>query len=280
MKQFHIAEAALKYLLLIGILTACQNDQTIFPTKIDDIATTDQNARGNSQLRLVKRGYATIQYAKNGNFFGKISKLLDGIYRTEYTYDDNNPSGLLKITSKRYNTSTNKLIEEITYKVSNGLCIESSNLTSATHDEYYYNAQGLLDEIKHYSVTGDFSRKFTYFYSPATSSYRLDKIETSNNAVQLKKVSITYSSKPDNYSLNPEHTGLDRYLPIFGKFSDVLTEQYVELPLGSLPLYHKFLYAIDSDGYVTLEQIEHSYGGSNKWYDSVILQYSSNWQGI
>lgn len=281
MKQLHIAKIALKNLLLAGLLAACQNDEAIVPTEITGITAKDQNAREGSLLRLVKRGYGTIHYIKSGKFFGKISKFNNGIYRTEYTYDDSNPSGLLKITSKRYNTTTNALVEEIIYKVLNGICVESENSTLTEHDEYFYNAQGLLDEIKHYTgISGSESRKFAYKYSAATSAYRLDKIETSNSGGTIGEVSIIYSSKSDKYPSNPEYTRLDRYLPIFGKFSDALPEQYIESKFGSLTLLNKFAYAIDSDGYATLEQVEHSYGGPNKWYDSVILQYSVNWQGI
>lgn len=282
MKKVHIASVFYKCLIMIAMLTECNNDKAVSPAETSVISTNDQNAKGNALLRLVKRGLTNIQYVKSGKFFGKISKVTDPTFRTEYTYDDNNPNGVLNITSKRYKKSTNILVEEIHYKVSNGLCFKSENITEVSHKEYHYNAQDLLDEVNMYmGITGAKTLNFTYLYSAATNAYRLSKIESNPNVSGLTdKVNITYTSQPDNYSLNPDYIGVDKYLPIFGRFSDVLVEQYIESPLGSLPLYHKFVYAIDSDGYATLEQIEHSYGGPKKWYDSVILQYSSNWQGI
>lgn len=112
----------------------------------------------------------------------------------------------------------------------------------------------------------------------------MNKIEATNSiGLIVDFANITYSQKPDNYALNPDYTDLDKYLPIFGQFSDLLPEAYVEdsKKADGSQLSHKFTYGLDNDGYVTWEQIEHSAGnGSPKWYDSAILQYSSNWQGI
>lgn len=152
MKQSTNSCNSLKWLLLAAIFTACNTDQ-IVPSKETAQVVSNQNAKGNVLLRLVKRGATNIQYVKSGKFFGKVSKVTGATYRTEYTYDDNNPGGLLKINSKRYNKLTNALVEEIQYKVSNGFCIGSSNATTLAFSEYYY-AQNHLDEIKDYQALG------------------------------------------------------------------------------------------------------------------------------
>lgn len=290
MKQFKIAGRLLKCLLLAGIITSCNHDDVVNPVETSAVTVNDQNAKISSLTRLVKDGERTIQYVKIGKFFGKISALSEpswSNYRFEYSYDDSNPAGDLWITKKQYQKSNNLFVQEWKYKVVNGLCVASERVAWGFSFEYKYNPQGLLDEIKMFAK-GSLSStwKYSYSYNAATSSYRLTKINT--NSVQFgpkHEFTFTYTSTPDKYSLNPVNADIDKYLPIFGKFSDVLiqkrTTKSLEFPNNPLE-NDNYAYTTDVDGLVTTKTTITTTGNnppSGSGYTET-LKYSDNWQGI
>jgi hypothetical protein len=291
MKQIRIAGRLFKSLLLAGLLAACHNDQTIIPDEMVGVERNDQTAKISSLTRLVKDGNTTLQYVKSGKFFGKISKTDNGSssnYRYEYTYDDNNPTGDLWISKKQYKKSNGLLVQEWKYKVVNGRCVASERVAWGYSFDYTYNQQGLLDEIKiiiNGSVSGNW--KYSYNYNAATSSYRLAKIIS--NSVQLgpkHEYSLTYTSTLDKYSLSlPEVGDIDKYLPIFGKFSDVLiqkcTTKSLEYPNNPW-VNDNYTYITDNDGLVTTRTTETTYGNNPPSGSGYVetLKYSDNWQGL
>lgn len=290
MKRFKIAGTVFKCLLSLGIMTACNHDDVVNPTQTTDIQASNQNAKISSLTRLVKEGERTIQYVKSGKFFGKISALSEpswSNYRYEYTYDDNNPSADLWISKKQYQKSNGLFVQEWKYKVVNGRCTASESVAYGYTFEYLYNPQGLLDEIK-MSVKGNISGTWKYFYNynAATSAYRLAKI--TENSVQFGpklEFTFTYTSTPDNYPLNSQDGNIDKYLPIFGKFSDVLIQKRTtkSLEFPNNPLEHEnYTYVTDIDGLVTTKTRVITTGNnppSGSGYTE-ILKYSDNWQGI
>ncbi|MCF0071888.1 hypothetical protein LZD49_15530 [Dyadobacter sp. CY261] len=297
MKQLHIAGNLLKSLTLAGLLAACHNDQAIAPTGTDGVAVNDQNAKISPLLRLVKEGDVAIQYIKSGKFLGKISRIDVGNnynYYFEYTYNDNNPSGDLWISRKQYQKGTNSFVQEWKYKVVNGLCVASESVALGDSYEYKYNAQGLLDEIKSSHIGNPHVIwKYSYNYNAASSSYRLHKVASSNSQFGPEiETTFTYTSIPAKYSWNPvdatiymDQGNIDRYLPIFGKFSDVLVAKTVEQSLknpATKSSNKEFTYITDSDGLVT-SRITQTSKGNNPPASSpttTILKYSSSWQGI
>lgn len=260
------------------------------PTEPTGITNNEQkNAKISPLLRLTKEGDRTIQYIKNGKFFGKISKVDEGAstsYRLEYSYDDNNPAGDLWITKKRFHKTTNAFVQEWKYKVVNGLCIASEDLAQGYSFEYKYNPQSLLDEIK-MSVQGNVSGSWNYSYTfnAATNAYRLTKIiSTSVNFGPNIESTFTYTAKPDVYPLNHEKGNVDKYLPVFGKFSDVLVEKVVEKSLqnpASPSSNTEYTYITDADGLVTSRTTRYTSGTNSSGLSyNAILKYSTTWQGI
>lgn len=289
MKKLTLTVSLLKGLAFAALLTACNNDQAVMPIETASASVNNQNAKISSLLRLIKEGDRTIQYVKSGKFFGRVSNIDEGSstnYRLEYSYNDNNPAGDVWISKKRFSKSTNTFIQEWKYKVTNGLCVTSEDVAQGYSYEYKYNAQGLLDEIK-MIVQGNTSAnwKYTYTFNAATGAYRLSKIV--NSSVQFGpnvESTFTYTAKPDIFPLNQVHGNIDKYLPIFGKFSDVLIEKVTEKSLqnpANPSENTKFTYITDVDGLVTSRTTEYTTGNSPSGVSyTALLKYSTTWQGI
>jgi hypothetical protein len=197
----------------------------VSPTGSDGVSVNDRNAKITSLTRLTKEGDASIQYVKAGKFLGKVSKLTtepNHSFNYEYSYDDNNPQGVLWITRKQVKKSDGKTTNVSTYKIINGSCFTSTGSDGSNY-EYIYTPQGQLSEVKiskNSLKTG--SVNFAYNYHSATNSYRLHSL--TELGVGDFELTFTYTSIPDKYSLrNPlialpssgEHGNMDANLPIF-----------------------------------------------------------------
>lgn len=290
MKKIHIAGKLLQCFLLAGLLTGCQNEDVLTPVETDIATLNEQNAKTNSELKLVKDGTTILQYIKAGKFTGKLSKVSESAYYTTYSYDDS--SGNLWITSKRYQKAQDILVKEIKYQISNNRCIKSIDITSNRTSEFKYNETGRLDEINESGGGPSQKHVFKYDYIAEAGAERLSDITSSSPTGAFKRVNFFYTvggqpSKQDKYYLNAELTGLDKYLTVFGKFTDVLVQRAQITPLPytnqSKPFY-QFYYGFDYSGNVssiTKEYYPLGYGYSaGKQMNYSTLQYSSNWQGI
>jgi len=292
MKHFKIAGISLKYLLVVGLLTACNHDDPINPTQNTEVALNDENAKITSLTRLTKDGDVSIQYVKSGKFFGKVSKLFtasNNAFNYEYSYDDNNPQGILWITRKQIKKSDGTFHIN-TYKVINGLCVFST-VPDGSHHEYTYTPQGQLSEVNKFKNGSKIeSVNFSYNYNAATNSYRLHSLTELDGGADIE-LTFTYTSMPDKYPLrNPliglptslEHGNMDAHLPIFGKFSDVLVDVMVgQFLAGGVPHSYKFTYVTDSDGLV-ISKTQTVSSGNNPPANpqTKVLKYSDAWQGI
>lgn len=293
MKLFKISGNVFKCLLLVGILASCNHDDVVNPIQTTDAQANNQNAKISSLTRLTKDGDVSIQYIKSGKFFGKVSKLFTGpndAFNFEYSYDDNNPQGILWITRKQIKKSDGTLLNINTYKVVNGLCVFSTQ-SDGSHHEYLYTPQGQLSEVnkfKNGSKIGSVS--FSYNYNSATNSYRLHTLTVLGGGGDFE-LTYTYTSIPDKYPLrNPlvvlptsvEHGNMDAHLPIFGKFSDVLVDIMVgQFLVGGVPHNYKFTYTTDSDGLVISKTQTVSSGNNPPTNPQTWTQkYSDAWQGI
>ncbi|PSL32846.1 hypothetical protein [Dyadobacter jiangsuensis] len=290
MKKLHIPGNLLKVLLLGTLLTGCQNDDLLSPQETIGVTADDQNAKINAELKLVKDGTTIVQYVKQGRFTGKLSKVSETAYYTQYSYDDS--TGDLWVTSKRYNKNTNALVEEIKYKIVNGRCITSINVSTNWTSQFVYNEVGRLNEINLSSGALTQKRVFTYDYNSATGTERLKQVVFSTPTGAYQQVNFTYTygliaEKKDKYHLNSEHLGLDRYLPYFTKFSDVLIQQVQITPLpytNQAKPYYRYFYSLNADGYAIGRNKEFfplGYGyeaGKQSFYSG--LDYSTNWGGI
>lgn len=290
MRKLHIAGNLLKVLMLGALFASCQNDDIMSPQETAGVTVNDANGKINAELKLVKDGVNQLQYIKQGRFTGKLSKVSETAYYTQYSYDDS--TGDLWITSKRYNKSNNALVEEIKYKIVNGRCVTSINTSSNWTSEFVYNEVGRLNEINLTSGSLKQKRVFTYEYISETGAERLQQVVFSTPVGAYKQVNFIYSiglvpEKQDKYPLNSEHLGIDVYLPNFGKFSDVLVQQVQITPLpytNQLKPYYRYYYSINADGYAIGRNKEYfplGYGmqaGKQGFYSG--LDYSTGWQGL
>lgn len=290
MKKLHIAGDLLKAILLGALLTGCQNEDALSPQETAGVTVSDQNAKTNAELKLVKDGTTILQYVKQGRFTGRLSKVSRTGDYTQYSYDDS--TGDLWITSKTYNKSTNALTQEIKYKIVNGRCLTSINVTSTWTSQFVYNEVGRLNEINLSSGALTQKQVFTYNYNSVTGIERLANVVFSTPTGAYKQISFTYTfgvvaEKKDKYPLNSEHLGLDPYLPHFSKFSDVLVQQVQITPLpytNQAKPYYRYFYNINSDGYAIGRNKEFfplGYGyeaGKQGFYSG--LDYSTGWAGI
>lgn len=285
MKHFKITGTSLKYLLTIGLLTACNHDDSINPTENSTTEINDQNAKINAALKLVKYGDDAVQYVKTGKFTGMVSRVSNATTYKKYTYNDNNGTTNLFITCTSYSQTTNAKIGESIYEIANGRCIAVTGSQGDTY-QYKYNASGLLDEVTMFYQSSWAKWNYSYIFNAATNAYRLDKIVAVNNGGPVQEAKFSYTAIADKYQLNPENINAEPLLPFFGKFSDVLIKD-IEIKSTSgtqWTNFREYSYILDNDGYVTSRtQAYHPFGkGSNQSLSTSTMnfKYSQYWQGI
>jgi hypothetical protein len=286
MKQSQIRGILSTCLLTIGVLTGCQNDQMVTPTQPDSVTENNQNAKTLAEVRLLRNADDSLEYVKSGKFAGKLAKRSNAYTYTEYTYDDS--SGSLFIASKKYSKANNKLAYHRTYLIVNGRCISSKDITLQLSYNYKYNVLGSLVEIKRSNGLHTLTRQFSYkFIGP--NKQRLDKItDIDEEAGPFMEHRFTYSSIPDKYPLNPQYTEheMDKYLNIFGTFSDLLVQNIVADELEGPDGYmasHNYTYTLNADGYVTSKSNLYYPDANHSNYSEVLTEvreYVNAWQGL
>lgn len=254
-------------MLMLGLLGACQNEDLMSPTGQVANMADDKNAKIESEIKLVDDGPNSLQYHKTGRYTGKLSKVSGPTEYTNYAYSDNGIEGDYWITSKRYSKATNALLKEMQYHVVNGRCMQSIDISGNQTFNFTYNETGRLDKIAKQGSSIKF--EFSYIYNSAAGAERLYTVTHSNSNGAYKEIKYQYSiwaaqysvePKVDKYFLNPVHLDLDKYLFIFGKFSDVLVQQVTITPLpftNQVKPYYKYIYAFDAAGYATYRTEEH-----------------------
>lgn len=294
MKKLNIAGNLVKVMLLGSLLTGCQNEDMLTPEAAVNATVGDQNAKtATAELKLIKDGLNNLQYIKSGRYTGRLSKVSGQYYYTNYSYADGVTTDIYTIVSKRYHKASNTLVKEIHYLINNGRCTQSTDITDSKVLNYQYSGEnGRLDQISY----ANNSTKINFTYASGSGSTigsdRLQKITYSNSNGAYKEVAFYYSTgmsptKPDKYFLNPEQTDLDKYLPVFGKFSDLLVHLAIISPLPytnqSKPSY-LYYYGLNNDGYA-ISQERHYYPlgcgyDAGKETSFTAQNYSTNWQGI
>lgn len=295
MKKLHLAGNLLKVMLLGGLLAGCQNQDTLMPA---ESATTPNDANAKTAAltkKLVEDGGAKLGYYTSGRDAGKLSYLIEptGSHTVYYTYSDGT-DGDYWISVKRKSNTTGSYTSQISYHVVNGRCVKSTDITNNKTYNYQYNESGRLDAIL---LEGSSEkREFLYYYEAAADAERLNKVRYSNSNGVWKEVWLMYTMgngtgagapKLDKYLLNPEFTELDKYLPIFGKFSDVLVRQagvFLYPDNGQAKWYCSYSYLYDAGGYAT-ERYRYYYpfgkdNNTNMTSKTSYLKYGYPGQGI
>ena len=292
MKKIHIAGKLLQCFLLAGLLTGCQNEDVLTPVETIANVSDDQNAKIAGEIRLVKDGEKTIQYHKSGRFAGLVSKVSEQYYYTTYSYVDGALPGAYSITSKLYLKGNDALIKEMHYDVNeDGVCTKSHDVTSNQISNFTYKSRTRLEKITREGSSEKI--EFLYTLDQTTGKYRLQKCIYSNINGAYKQITFFYdlgvgtSTKLDKYALNNEHTYLDKYLPVFGKFSDVLVQSAQITPLpytNQTRPYYEYYYLMNANGY-PISSDKHSYplgygNNAGKQTTLTVFQFSTQWMGL
>jgi len=176
--------------------------------------------------------------------------------------------------------------KESIFEISNGKCISRKN-SDGSSTEYKYNAAGLLEEATSFYPNSLFAKyTYSYVFNAATNTYRLNKVNTSNNGGPVHEAAFTYTVIPEKYQLNPENNNTEPLMPYFGKFSDVLIKDIeVKSTSGTQwTNFREYTYVLDANGYPTSRtQVYHPFGkGSNASLSTSTMdfKYSQYWQGI
>ncbi|WP_090152356.1 hypothetical protein [Dyadobacter soli] len=279
------SETLLKGFAFAVFLGSCNNEQPIIPVETTSVNATDQNAKINAVLKLYKYGNDAIQYVKSGKFMGQVSRVSNASKYQKYTYNDNNGTTNLFITSSSYLQSTNAKFFESVYEISNGRCIANKESNGATYD-YKYNVLGQLEEV--FMVYQGFWLKSTYSYifNAATNAYRLDKIVAVNQSGPVRETKFTYTAIPKKYQLNPDNVDTDLLLPFFGTFSDVLIKDVEVKSLAGAQSteFREYNYIIDNAGHISSRtEVYHPLGkASNSSLSTTLIdyKYTQYWQGL
>lgn len=249
-------------LLLLGMLGSCQNEDALVPQPSVTPSGQGNNAKTSALVpSLTEDGDYKLKYITSGRYQGRLSHVIEPTGHTLYYGYSDGSDGDLWITAKRQSNTSGAYTSQVSYHVVNGRCIKSTDITNNKTYTYQYNETGRLDKI---SLDGSSDkREFTYTYNSTTQTERLTKITYSNSSGKYKEVSFSYvggagagsgAAQVDKYFLNPEHTELDKYQPLFGKLSDVLVRQVTVTPFpynGQLIPYYTFEYFFNANGYVT-----------------------------
>ncbi|MGV3603458.1 MAG: hypothetical protein ACO1N1_19725 [Dyadobacter fermentans] len=274
MKKLHTAGNLLKGLLLASMFTACQNEDILTPNEKLGSVTNEQNAKTSGLVkRLIEDGAIKLHYVKSGRNLGQLWYVIDGTNTTYYTFSDISTDGIQWITAKTKNQN-GYYVKEMTYKVQNGICVKSFDLTNNKNYIFTYNEVKRLNKIQQEGTQS--IQQFNYLYFSAVDSERLMSITYSNTSGVYKEVVFQYGGNGwgngtpilDKYPLNNEFIGLDKYLQIFGKFSEALVSgvsinQMVGTDIQS-QIYYNYTNWLDSDGVlITRWRTHYPFGSGN-----------------
>nr|WP_295927095.1 hypothetical protein [uncultured Dyadobacter sp.] len=240
MKLFRSTPIFINGILIVGMLSACQNETDIPVTPEASTETTDQNARTNLAAgTLLTDGDISFSYDSQNQKLKKES-------HTGYYYDISYTPQLITATKIKYGSPST----DCKYTLdANGRCIQTT--TSANTFIYQYNADGQLASYYNKNYP---EQQVIFTYTTDTDGWKksLTKV-TFHDVYGVKTIEIRYSYGaaanfiPDKHPLAPDvlPAEVSKYLPIFGCFNTNLPkirEEDVFLPGGQIASSTKHLY--------------------------------------
>lgn len=241
MKLFRSTSIFINGILIVGMLSACQNETDMPVTPEASTETTDQNARTNLAAgTLLNDGNISFSYDSQNQKLKKES-------HTGYYYDISYTPQLITANKIKYGSPST----DCKYTLdANGRCIQTT--TSANTFIYQYNADGQLASYYNKNYP---EQQILFTYTTDTNGWKksLTKV-TFYDVYGIKKTEIKYtygaaaSFIPDNHPLAPDVLPADvsRYLPIFGCFNTNLPQTRVEdvfLPNGQKASSTVYMYS-------------------------------------
>jgi hypothetical protein len=260
-QQNQTMKKLLPSLLLIAavssLMVACKKE-SLAPNDNDLTANPSaaSSQRGNGGVlasqktyKLTRKGADTLIYNRDGRL-GKVMK--DPANYTVYTY------GINSITAKRYMSNT--LWDEVYYQLDpgTGRALESTrkqyltigNINNITYsgEVYVYDATGQLTSKYNKNKPKE---RYTYFHQN-NEGFKVDVYAADDTYKYRHSYPTTYKVI-NKLKLNPEKSGLDVYLTIFGTVSKYLPDGELTLDIPTMiwtsAETHK--YTFNADGYPT-----------------------------
>ena len=251
----------LKHSLLLiaaasSLMIACKKE-SLRPNENDLTATPSAAANQKSEAGLIassqtyklnRKGADTLIYNKDGRL-GKVMK--DPANYTVYTY------GINSIIAKRYMSNT--LWDEVFYVLdpSTGRAMES------TRKQYLWLGNDVnitySGEVYVYDPTGRLTSKYNknkpkerFVYVQANDNFTVD-VYAADDTYKYSHYYPLGTKVENKLKLNPEKSGLDVYLKIFGTVSKYLPSSQLTMDIATLKWIsgENHEYTFNADGYPT-----------------------------
>lgn len=242
MKLFRSTSILVHSALVVGLLSACQNEADMPVTPEASTETADHNARTNLAAgTLLKDGDISFTYdSQNQTRLKKEA-------HTGYYYDITYTPQLITATKIKYGSPST----DCKYTLdANGRCIQTT--TSTNTFIYQYNANGQLASFYNKNYP---QQHIDFTYTTDTNGWKksLSKVTYYDvYGIKTKEILYGYGASanfiPDTHPLAPDVLPADvsKYLPIFGCFNTNLPKTRVEdifLPNGQKESSTTYMYS-------------------------------------
>jgi hypothetical protein len=264
-------------LILAAVLTlaSCKKEELTAPTP-----TTQPNevAESRSGGGLVPAPVYTLTKHDNDSLTyyndGRLAKVQHNAFTyTQYNY------GFNTITAKTF--SGNQLEKEVTYQIDaqTGRVFESHSKAMT-----YYSIGNVVNEKWHkyeYDAEGHLKKKYNKYKPNERASFSWGEdgnlvtiyFRDEYNEI-LYHLRYTRAAETDKLKLQPQRSGLDPYLKIFGKGSKnmIVYEQRFQPGEQNPDIFEHFTHLYNADGYPTSCTVTNA--NTNKRIDSYSFSYS------
>lgn len=238
--------------ITVAGITSCQKETVPAPAQEGSQEAAETQTDGllpAAKFRLTKQGNTYLHYAPDGKLWKVAFSPTNYI---EYAWVANGVTATNYIDNKKYTVSTiminnsgkcyystikkykaDGLVDfEWSWKfeyVNNQLVKQVNPYDTDERYAFIYNADGNLEKINYYNTQG-----------------------TLTNTAIYKYVGIVQSNKIDKGRINPETAEIERYLQLYGKFSDYLPMSIKQtfIPNNSIIKNASYLYIINENNYV------------------------------
>ncbi len=225
-----------------------ENDLTAVPSAASDQRGSGGLIASQQTYKLTRKGADTLIYNRDGRL-GKVMK--DPANYTVYTY------GINSITAKRYMNNT--LWDEVFYKLEPG----TGRATESTRKQYLtvgnINNITYSGEVYVYDATGRLTSKYNmnkpkerFVYTQAGDNFTVD-VYAADDTYKYSHYYPMSAKVSNKLKLNPEKSGLDVYLKIFGTVSKYIPSGQLTMDIATQTWIstENHNYTFNTDGYPT-----------------------------
>ncbi|NII27204.1 hypothetical protein HB364_19100 [Pseudoflavitalea sp. X16] len=264
----NVKHLVMALLVIVAGITSCKKETTP-PAQAgtNEITETQTNVLlPATKFRLTKQGNTYLHYQNDGKLWRVIfsptnyieySWVFNGVIATNYIDNKKYSTNYTMIngSGKCYHSTFKKYKGDLVdfqwswkYEYFNNQLIKQVNPDDADERyEFTYNVDGNLEKINYYSKQG---------------------VLTNTTAIKYNLVII--GPKVDKSPINPETAEIERYLQLYGKFSDYLPMSIKQtfIPNNTITKSTSYIYSLNENGYVK----------TRKWQEWGILKETAEYQ--